>query len=294
MTHVGRATQGTGGADLPASTGEGAHSGAVESGSGASSPGKSPALEDMPQEGSGRRAAFSISRPPADRSDPTGHLLAFQYTLDQLGSVTERHGREGLEALRVAHGHLSAALTHSEAEGRRKQLTEIARRSDGVTVLRAFSQHWETLFNGASISNILSLAKEADGATKLASLADLLASGYSYKRLADVMEQHGSKALEPLSIADNKMSAGSPSEESAALQARLLGIACKEDGVTVLNAISEHGQKLSTTASAAQVLDVAEQPGGAMRLASLATLTDAQRSLANMIGQHMRDAGRPA
>ena len=64
--------------------------------------------------------------------------------------------------------------------------------------------------------------------------------------------------------------------------------------MALLNAISEHGPKLSARASVTRVLDIAEQPGGATRLASLAALTDAHSSLANIIGEHLHDAARPA
>jgi hypothetical protein len=190
MTNVGRATQGTGGADQPAPTDGAAHSERVEAGSHATPQGESPALQDAPQKGSGRSAAFSVST-PADNADAKAHLTNFRYTAKQLARVEAKHGSAGLEALRRAHG---------------------------------------------------------------------------------------------------KLPAGSSSEEALALRERLLAIACRKDGMTVLNALSEHGQMLSKVATAERILDVAERPQGAT---DLVTLAGTHRALADDIRQKVRDAARP-
>lgn len=289
MTNVGRATQGTGGADQPAPTDGAAHSERVEAGSHATPQGESPALQDAPQKGSGRGVTFSVST-PADNADAKAHLTNFRYTAKQLARVEAKHGSAGLEALRRAHGNLAAALVPSEQAARREQLTKIACGNDGVKVLRALSQHWETLFHGTSLPNVLDLAAEQNGATKLASLADLVDSGYSYTELAGAIKEHSSAILEQLSAAHGKLPAGSSSEEALALRERLLAIACRKDGMTVLNALSEHGQMLSKVATAERILDVAERPQGAT---DLVTLAATHRALADDIRQKVRDAARP-
>jgi hypothetical protein len=291
MTNVGRATQGTGGADQPAPTDGAAHSERVEAGSHATPRGESPALQDAPQRGYGRDVTFSVLT-PADNVEARAHLTNFRYTAKQLASVEAKHGSAGLEALRRAHGNVSTALMPSEQAARREQLTEIACGNDGVNVLRALSRHWETLVHSTTLRNVLKLAEEQNGATKLASLADLVDSGYTYTELADAMKEHSSAILEHLSAAHGKLSPplGSSPEEALALRERLLAIACRKDGMTVLNALSDHGQMLSKIATVERILDVAERPQGAT---DLVTLAGTHRALADDIRRNVRDAARP-
>lgn len=315
--------------------------GAVESSAGATQPGRSPALENMPKassgpckssalapaealvdpswiqlssagytgdqlglvvrqhtmEGRSGPSKFSAMAPAEALGDPSWIQLSIAgYTLDQLGPVVRQHTMEGLEALVRTHVQVSRVLPESQHESCRKELAEIACQADGIEVLYkvlyTLSRHWDTSSNHSNPMGVLNLAKGEFGAMKVASLANLLEDGFTYKQLVEVMKQHGSGVLVPLSAAANAVPTASYPDGSPQLPARLLEIARRDDGMAVLNAVTKGRQALTGIASDTEVLDMAAQPGGVARLTEIVAMADARRVLENSIRDLMREAAR--
>lgn len=169
MANVEGAASGVGGAGWPISGAGDTTPETVESGPDASRQGTNPAFAGLPGEtGAGWTAAFW---PAAhERLLKTKRFLSDHgYTDQQIADVETRHGEPGLESLRGASA-ISSDVAEQAMPAYRQRMIKIALGEDGLNVLRAISQHSNTLLDfhkGILAREILDLAEQRDGATKV-------------------------------------------------------------------------------------------------------------------------------